>query len=294
MTPDGFTVVAGSLGDQGGAVARSLNRCGKAVRALTHNREAPAVQRLEDEGVEVLNDNLDVPDVVNMDLRGASHVFAALTPFDEGGLVAEMRQVRNLGGAALQAGVRRFVYSAVGDPDVDRDGGADAIWGVEQRLLRFNLPLTLLRPAFFMENLEEYALRGNGDGEMVLRMPLGKDTRVQWIAVDDVGELARLAFDRPDAFGPGPVQLAADELTFAEAMDVIGDVLGAEVRYEQISLDEVEDEHAHGMYRWFQTYAHYHADIDRLRELHPGLMSLRDWLEAGRIDLSKVEEGPAA
>ena len=41
MIPDGFTVVAGSLDDQGGAVARQLKLHGRHVRALTPNRWSP-------------------------------------------------------------------------------------------------------------------------------------------------------------------------------------------------------------------------------------------------------------
>ena len=62
---------------------------------------------------------------------------------------------------------------------------------------------------------------------------------------------------------------------------MIGAVLGEEVRYEQIALGEVRDRHARGMYRWFQSYAHYEPDVEKLRRLHPGLLTFRQWLEAG-------------
>jgi uncharacterized protein YbjT (DUF2867 family) len=294
MATEGLTVVAGSLGDQGGAVARALHRHARPVRALSHNLRSPAATRLLTDGVDVLEDDLDVGEVVVRDLAGATGVFGALTPFDKGGLEAETRQVRNLAYAAVQAGVRRFVYSAVGDPEQDRDVTADAIWGVERLVQEFELPLTLLRPAFFMENLDEFALRRDPDGTLVLRMPLDPRTTVQWIAVDDVGELVRLALERPELFGSGPVELAADELTLEIALAMVGDELDADVRYEQISLDDVTDQHAHGMYRWFQSYAHYDADMEALRRLHPGMLTFRQWLEKGCLDQSKLEERPAA
>src|SRR5512141_2100499 len=149
MIPDGFTVVAGSLGDQGGAVARQLKLHGRHVRALTPNRWSPTARRLIDDGVEVLNDSLETPEVVVRDLAGAAHVFAAFTPFDEGGLQAELRQARNLAWASVRAGVQQFVYASVGDPQQDRAVTSDELWGVERLLRQFDLPLTLLRPAFF-------------------------------------------------------------------------------------------------------------------------------------------------
>lgn len=290
----GSTVVAGSLGDQGGAVARTLHRRGLPVRALSVNIQSPAARALRAEGIDVVQDDLNDAAVVVRDLAGANRVFAALTPFDEGGAEAEMRQVGNLAYAALRAGVGHFVYSAVGDPDGDRDAGPNAAWGVERLLRESRLPLTLLRPAFFMENLDEFALRRDGGRDLVLRMPLPDQTTLQWIAVADVGELVRLAFDRPDVFGPGPVQLAGDELTLEVALAMVGDELDADVRYDQVALDEVQDRHARGMYRWFQSHAHYDADLESLRQLHPHMLTFRRWLERGCLDQGKLEERSAA
>jgi uncharacterized protein YbjT (DUF2867 family) len=294
MIPDGFTVVAGSLGDQGAAVARTLKRHGRHVRALTSDRWSTAARLLMNDGVDVLSDDLQNPGVAVRDLAGAAHVFAAFTPFDQGGLATELRRVRNLAWASLRAGVQHFVYSSVGDPQTDREVTADGMWGVERLLRQFDLPLTLLRPVFFMENIDEAALRRGPAGGLVLRMPLSEQAVVHWIAVQDVGTLVRRAFDRPAAFGPGPVQLGADELSLAEAAAMIGEVLGEEVRYEQIALGEVKDRHARGMYRWFQSYAHYHPDVAKLRRLHPGLLTFRQWLEAGRLDLRKLERMTSA
>jgi uncharacterized protein YbjT (DUF2867 family) len=302
MTLDGITAVAGSLGDQGGAVARAVRRTGGAVVALSRNPESPAAEELHELGVDVRHDDLDDADTVTRQLAPARRLFGALTPFDEGGLEAEQRQVRNLAEAAEHAGLERVIYSAVGDPEEDRDVSAQAIWGIERLIQQAGLPLTLVRPAFFMENLDEFALRWDGEEGvrtssrevLTLSLPLRESTTVQWIAVDDVGELVRLAFSRPDAFGPGPVQLAADELTLGEALRLIGDVLDVPVRYHQISLDEVHDRHAHGMYRWFRSYAHYHADVEGLRRLSPELRTFRQWLERGGLDQSKFERREAA
>ncbi len=294
MAGDGLTVVAGSLGDQGGAVAKVMHAHALPVRALSHNLQSPAATFLLGAGVDVLQDDLDVPEVVLRDLAGARNVFGALTPFDKGGLETELRQARNLAWAAVQTGVERFVYSAVGDPEQDRDVSPHARWGVERLIESLDLPLTLLRPAFFMENLDEYALRRSEEGTLVLRMPLPPDTLVQWIAVHDVGEFVRLAFERPQAVGDGPLELAGDELTLQDALAMVGEKLGAPTRVEQISLDDVTDRHAHGMYRWFQSYAKYDADMERLRALWPSLRTFRDWLDQGWLDESKLEEKPAA
>jgi uncharacterized protein YbjT (DUF2867 family) len=294
MIPDGFTIVAGSLGDQGGAAARTLKLHGRHVRALSHDRRSPAATRLLEAGVEVVTDDLQTPEVVVRDLAGAAHVFAALTPFDEGGPQAELRQVRDLAWAAVRAGVERFVASSVGDPEHDQGVPAGDLWGVERLLRQFDLPLTLLRPAFFMEDVDRYALRRGPGGELVLRTPLPEKTVVPWIALEDVGTLVRLAFDRPDAFGPGPVPLAADQQSLAELRALLGETLGEPVRYEQTAFGEVRDRRARGMYRWFHSSARDEPDVEMLRRLHPGLQTLRQWLERGGLDLDRIEHGSSA
>jgi len=294
MIPDGFTLIAGSIGDQGGSVAQLLKQNGRHIRTLTANRWSPAALRLLKYGVEVLADDLETPEVAVRDVAGAAYVFAAFTPFGEGGLQAELRHVRNLGWAAVRAGVEHFVTSSIGDPEQDRDAGPGDLWGVERLLRQFELPLTMLRPAFFLENIDEFALRRDKDGDLVLRLPLSERARVHWIALSDVGALVRTAFDRPAAFGPGPVALGADELSFAEVAGLIGETLGEDVRYEQIPLGKVKDRHARGMYRWFQNCARYEPDVEKLRRLHPDLLTVRRWLQAGRLDLRKVEQGTAA
>ena len=288
MIPDGFTVVAGSLGDQGGVAARTLKLHGRHVRALSHSRRSPAAGRLLEAGVEVLSDDLDTPEVVVRDLAGAAHVFAALTPFDGGGPQAGLRRVRNLAWASVRAGVEQFVVSSVGDPEHDQGTPPGELWAAERLLRQFGLPLTFFRPAFFMENLHASALRRDADGTLVLGTPLPEQTGVRWISQEDVGELVRIALDRPGVFGGGPVPLAGDELTFAEARALLVETLGEPVRYEQIAFGEVRDPHARGMYRWFHGSPPYDVDIEKLRRLHPGLQSLRRWLDRGGLDLADV------
>jgi len=294
MIPDGFTIVAGSLGDQGGAAARTLKLHGRHVRALSHDRRSPAAGRLLEAGVEVVTDDLQAPEVVVRDLAGAAHVFSALTPFDEGGPRAELLEVRNLAWASVRAGVEQFVSSSVGDPDHDRDAPAGEPWGVERLLVQFDLPLTLLRPAFFMEDVDRFALRRGPRDELVLRTPLPERTVVPWISMEDVGTLVRAALDRPGALGPGPVPLAAGEQSFAEVRALLSEALGEPVHYEQIAFGEVKDRRARGMYRWFQASAGYEPDVAMLRRLHPGLQTLQQWLERGGLDLDRVESGAGA
>jgi uncharacterized protein YbjT (DUF2867 family) len=294
MIPDGFTIVAGSLGDQGGAAARTLKLHGRHVRALSQDRRSPAAGRLLEAGVEVVTDDLQAPEVVMRDLAGAAHVFAALSPFDEGGPRAQLREVRNLAWASVRAGVEQVVSSSVGDPDHDRDLSAGDLWASERLLQQFDLPLTLLRPTFFMEDLDRFALRRSPGSGLVLRTPQPEKTVVPWIALEDIGTLVRVAFDRPGAFSHGPVSLAADQLSLAEVRALLSEALGEPVGYDQIAFGEVKDRRVRGMYRWFQVSARDEPDVGLLRRLHPGLRTMRQWLEQGEMDLSRIGSVAAA
>ena len=293
MIPDGFTIVAGSLGDQGGVVARTLKLHGRHVRALSRDRRTPAAARLLEAGVEVVTDDLQTPEVVVRDLAGAADVFAALTPFEEGGPQAELHEARDLAWASVRAGVEHFVSASAGDPEHDQGLSAGDLWGIERLLLQFELPLTLLRPAFFIEDVEQDALVRGPIGGLVLRTPLPEKTIVPLIAMEDVGALVRVAFDRPGAFGLGPVPLAAEKLSLVEIRALLSKALDEPVRYEQIAFGEVKDRRARGMYRWLQVSARDEPDVQLLQRLHPGLQTLQQWLERGGLDLGRLARGPA-
>ena len=128
----------------------------------------------------------------------------------------------------------------------------------------------------------------------MLRMPLPEKTVVPWIATEDVATLVRIALDRPGVFGPGPVPLAADQRSFAEVRALMSEALGEPVRYEQIAFGEVRDRRARGMYRWFQICGSAKPDTQMLRRLHPGLLTLQQWLERGGARPRRVESGSAA
>jgi uncharacterized protein YbjT (DUF2867 family) len=294
MIPDGFTVVTGSLGDQGGAAARTLKLHGRHVRALSRDRRLPAATSLLEAGVEVVTDDLQTPEVVVRDLAGAAHVFAALTPFEEGGARAQAREARNLAWAAVRAGVEHFIFSSVGDPDRDQGVPAGGLWGVERLLRQFDLRLTLLRPAFFLENLHEHVLRRGPGGGLVLRAPLPEKATVQWISREDVGTLVRALFELPGELQQGPVPLVADERSFAEVRTLLSEALDEPVRYEQVAFGQVRDRYARGMFRWFQSSAREEPDGTMLRRLHPGLQTVQQWLDRGGLDLERVERRSAA
>jgi uncharacterized protein YbjT (DUF2867 family) len=93
---------------------------------------------------------------------------------------------------------------------------------------------------------------------------------------------AAKAFEDPDRWIGREVDLAGNEMTMPEIADTFSRVIGRQVDYVQVpwaGFEEQMGEEYTVMYRWFNDYG-YEADILALRQEHPGLVSLEQYLRA--------------
>ena len=172
-----------------------------------------------------------------------------------------------------------------------RPGGSEGKKRVEDYLRERIRSVTVLRPVRFMSNYLGSAPIGlDGISGGVHRHIFPPDEPAQIVAVEDIAEFAALAFDQPDRFAGRSLELAGDAPTPAEAVAAISEAIGAEVRYEQITHAEaaaLNPEIAQARDRW-AAGSRWHADIEALRVIHPGLRTLADWLaESGAALLRK-------
>ena len=145
-------LVTGATGQQGGAVVRHLRTQGFAVRALTRDGQSPAARALAAEGVEVVQGDLDDRASLDRALAGAYGVYSVQN-FALTGVEGEVRQGTTLADAAKATGIQHFVYSSVGS--ADRQTGIphfESKFRIEEHIRAIDLPHTILRPVFFMEN----------------------------------------------------------------------------------------------------------------------------------------------
>lgn len=251
-------LVTGATGNQGGAVADALLAGNWRVRALTRDPGSEKARRLLARGAEVVKGDLADPAEA---LKGAYGVFSVQNT-RTAGLEGEVRQGIALADAAKKEGVQHFVYSSVGG--VERVRGIphfDTKWEIEQHIRNIGLPYTFLRPTAFMTMF-------NGIGLGMLAAVLGKDKRLQLVAVSDIGVFARLAFDDPATYLGRELELAGDELTVPEIAERLGKRY---VRLPKALLRAMGKESR--MLFWFGESG-YRADIAALRQLHPGLLRL--------------------
>jgi uncharacterized protein YbjT (DUF2867 family) len=269
-------LVIGATGKQGGAVHHHLKERGFTVRALTRDPSKPEARKLTGSGTEVVRGDMEDFDSLRRAVDGVHGVFAMATPYEKGP-EAEVREGKALIDAAKRAGVNHFVYSSVGS--ADRGTGLphfDSKYQIEEHLRVSGLPFTILRPVYFMENWE--AMRQQIE-QGVLAQPLRPETRLQMIAVSDIGAFATLAFEHSGTWQGRAVDIAGDELSMKEIAEVFSRVTGRDVRYKELPWDQFEKQAGHEvtmMYRWFDEKG-YEADIPSLRSEHPMLLTLEHW-----------------
>lgn len=274
-------LVTGATGTQGGAVARELLDRGHDVRALTRDPDQGAARELADLGAEVVEGDFDHPSSLRSALDGVYGVFSVQN-FWETGYDREVRQGKTVANAAADLGVEHLVYSSVGGAHTDTGiPHFDSKREIEEHVRGLDLPHTILRPAFFMQNWETPDLR-NAVLEGAIHQPLSPDTPLQQIAVEDIGVFAAKAFESPDEWVGRAVDISGDELTMPEAAETFARVIGRDVEYVQVPWDDFRDmagEEYAVMYRWFEEEG-YVADIDALRREHPRLMDLEAYLRS--------------
>jgi uncharacterized protein YbjT (DUF2867 family) len=270
-------VVTGATGKQGGAAFHHLKQKGFTVRALVRNPERPEVRALEGSGVEVFQGDFDDPASMERALDGADGAYSVQAW--QGGPETEIRQGIAFAEAANRQEIGHFVYSSVGA--ADQNTGIphfESKGKIEERIRQTGMPYTIFRPVFFMEN---WQMMREGIDYGAIMLPLSPQTRLQMVAVDDIGAFVALAFEHPGHWHNRAFELAGDELSMAELAEAFTRTSGREVRYQQVPWDQFEQQAGHEltvMYRWFEEKG-YEVDIAAVRQHYPQLTSFNHWLK---------------
>jgi len=251
------------------------------LRALTFRADPATIERLANQGIEVVKGDMEDPASLERAVRGVYGVYS-VQDFWSVGAKREVQQGKNMADAARNAGVQQFVYSSVGG--AERNSHIDhweSKWEVENYIRKLRLPATIIRPAAFMENyyideVEIGILKGK------LLDPIRADKTYQTIAIDDIGAFVALAFDRPKEFIGSELEIAGSELTNPEAAEVFSRVLGKPVKFRKLPMPMVRlvlGKEFHQMFRWFNE-AGFRANIPELRRKYPEvqLHTLEEWL----------------
>jgi uncharacterized protein YbjT (DUF2867 family) len=275
MTNDRTILITGVTGNQGGAVARSLRGSGFHLRGLTREPDRERSAALARQGVDIVKGDLDDEAALRRALAGAWGVFSVQNTL-EAGVEREEAQGKRLATLAREAGVEHFVYTSVGS--AHKQTGVphfDNKWRIEETVRSLGFPShVILRPVFFMENLlAPFSLQGS-----TLAWALGPGTKLQMIAVDDIGWFGARAFTDSAALNRREIDLAGDVRTMPEA-EVLTEALGRPIAFAQTPIEQVRpySKEMALMLQWFERVG-YSADIAGLeREFGHTLTKLPDW-----------------
>jgi uncharacterized protein YbjT (DUF2867 family) len=260
MADDKTVLITGATGKQGGATARALAGKGFRIRAMTRKPESEAARAVaKDTRAEIVQGDLDNEASLKEALKGVWGTLAVQNTW-EAGVAGEEEQGKRFAKLARESGVQHYVYASVGSAD-QKTGipHFDNKSRIEDTVRSLGFPSYFIyRPVFFMENLTSPWFL-NGDN---IYSALAPTTRLQMIAVHDIGEYGARAFTDASKLNRREIDLAGDEATMVEVADALTKGLGRKISYVQIPMSEVRknSEDFALMLEWFERVG-YHADI---------------------------------
>ncbi|KAK6356234.1 hypothetical protein TWF718_000606 [Orbilia javanica] len=296
-------LITGATGKQGGAVIRNLIKANAnfEILALTRDAKSSSAQKLSGLSPKIklvvgdLNQSDNVfqkaKEVTKLPVWGVFSVQAAI------GNGSEEKQGKDLVTAAVNHGVKHFVYSSV-----DRGGAASdtsptnvphfiAKHNIERFLFEkgaeSGMDWTVLRPVAFFENLVPGFLGKvfSTSWELALR----KEKKLQLIATTDIGFFAAEAFMKPDQYKGQKISLAGDELTYGEFKKIFeqktGEKLPTTFKIIGSAINYMVNEMGY-MFKWFDDVG-YGADIPALKKVNPELKDFATWLEKDSLFKTK-------
>lgn len=229
--------VMGATGRVGGTVLQALRHTGKPLRAISRTG-GPAGPGVE----QVAADAFDV-DALTRAFAGAEAAFV-MNPIapDAADVYADADRLSQSVAEALRRARVPYVVAlcSQGAHLAEGTGVVATLHGFEQALLASGVPLTRLRPAYFMESWLPFAGIAAETGQMpALLDPV--DRAIPTASVRDVGAFAADFLLHPQ---PGVANLVGPaEYSDQDAATLLADILGRKVTLAPVPADQVADLH---------------------------------------------------
>ena len=227
------TVLCAS-GRPGLAQVRQLRRGGHRVRAVTRQVELHELLR----SVEVVAADLGDPTSLAGACTGADIVFYTAPTFTDRSRRVE--HITNVGRAAVAAGVERVVYNTtswfpdepIGVPSMDQG------YEMTQALKATGVPLTIVRPSLFMDNLLTKWVKPFILERDEFSYPHDESLDVSWICLDDVASWMIETMGRVDCEGVTLDVGGPEALRPPDVAGLLSEQLGREIVYRRITPRE--------------------------------------------------------
>jgi uncharacterized protein YbjT (DUF2867 family) len=220
-------LVTGGTGNIGSELLRLLSQAGVPARALTRNLQK--AQTLP--GITWVAGDLARPATLATAFEGAKEVFL-LTHYLE-----DMVELQHNAIAAARAAGAAHVVKVSAFAASDHSNAPIGRWQyeVEKELQASGLAWTMLRPHHFMQNLlaqAEYVIK-----ESAIYSPSG-DGKIPYIDASDVAAVAFVTLTQPGHLGKKYVLTGSEAISYRQAAEIIGAVIGKKVRFVDESPEE--------------------------------------------------------
>lgn len=231
-------VITGITGKVGGALAHTLIKAGQPVRAVM--RDATKAAYWADQGCDVAFAHMEDAQALTAAFKGATGVFILPPPgFDPLPGFPEARAVISAVSQALQAaGPKKVLCLSTIGAQAEPLNLLTQRTLMEQTLGALDIPVTFLRPAWFMENAlyDVIAARETGVIHSFLQ-PL--DKAVPMIATADIGAVAAQLLQQ-DWTGQRVVELEGEWVSPNDIARTLAQLLQRDVRAEVVARDTWE------------------------------------------------------
>jgi uncharacterized protein YbjT (DUF2867 family) len=281
-------LVFGATGQQGGSVAKALRSQGWQVTALVRDPTSDKAKALADQGIEpVRGDLADLPSI-EAAMVGAYGVFSVQPSSGQAAAYGvtdedEIRYGKAIADIAVASGVRHLVYSSANAAGAIKTGMGhfDTKSEIEAHIRPLDIVSTIIRPSAFMEILT-LPWMGLDRGEFAFFMQ--PDRSMQFIAVEDIGKIVAGIFADPAKFGAQTIEIAGDSVTGAELAEKFSRTAERPIVYHRFPDSLLEQNAFLGDLARLVDLGRLagNANIALLRTEFPGLLTMDEWLAAGK------------
>lgn len=209
-------VISGVTGNTGSVAAQSLIDQGQPVRVIVRSEEKG--EPWKSKGAEVAVAEIMDIDAMTKALEGASGAYFLLPPdlTNEDFLGESLKRAEAIVEAAKAARLpHAVILSSVGAQHSDKVGPISTIGHLERLFVAANIPLSAVRPGYFLENIQDLlpAIVHEGIYPSMIQ-PL--DFKIDMVATKDIGLTVADALINPPAVAHRVIELKGAEQYSAE------------------------------------------------------------------------------
>ena len=294
-------VICGSTGTQGGAVFEAMKNVEDLeLVGFTRDLSQSKVEELKSQGLKMLAGDLADLNSLQKAFEGADWVFGLTQPWNRSYTKVdtdlELKQGKNIVDACKKNGVKHLVFSSAAHGEDEKTGlpHVDVKIDIEEHVKKTGLGFTFLNPVQFMDNVgmkflpvKKGRIRGFIDG----------DAKVPYVAVRDIGLMAKIAFEDPDNFNGKAIVLVGDSVSGLEVAGIFSRIRNEKFKYRAVPrfIIRLVSKEFYKMRLAFEesgrdeeTIGKFKEAIEICRKLHPEMFSMEDYLKAAGWDSRRL------